>query len=384
MFDRILQLSNNNSFLLFGARNTGKTTLLRNVFADKALWIDLLDPEQEARFARHPNDLKAMVMAMPSDQKHVVIDEIQKIPKLLDVVHGLIESTDKQFVMSGSSARQLKRGGANLLAGRAFVYHLFPLTFGELADTFDLSTVLTWGSLPKIFSLTDHERKLFLQAYANTYLKEEIWAEQFVKKLDPFRRFLEVAAQANGKVVNMANIARDVGVDDKTIGSYFSILEDTMIGFFLEPFRHSFRKRLSQKPKFYFFDVGVVRALSGQLTLPMQSGTFTFGDLFEHFIILECMKLSNYYELDYRFSYVRTKDDAEIDLVVERPGKPILLIEIKSSEQLSPQHLQTMNNLLKDFGACEAICLSRDADMKRYGQVAVYPWQEGIRKFFTK
>src|SRR5262249_49338830 len=155
--------------------------------------------------------------------------------------------TNKIFVMRGSSARKLKREGVNLLAGRAFVFHLFPLTFLELGDQFDLDFVLQWGSLPQVFGFDEkNERSQFLLAYANTYLKEEIWNEHFIRNLNPFRKFLEVAAQRNGKIVNYSNIARDVGVDDKTVVSFFSLLEDTLVGFFLEPFHNSFRKRLSE------------------------------------------------------------------------------------------------------------------------------------------
>ena len=225
--------------------------------------MDLLDSSVKERFLRNPSEFYAIVQAFPPETRHVVIDEIQKVPKLLDEVHRLIEETDKIFILTGSSAQKLKHGGANLLAGRAFVYHLFSLSCFELKDQFNLDQALRWGTLPKIFSLKeDAEKNEFLRAYSDTYLKEEIWNEQVIRKLQPFRRFLEVAAQCNGKIINYAHIARDVGVDGKTIKEYFCILEDTMIGFFLEPFHHSFRKRLVEKPKFYFFDPGVVRSLA--------------------------------------------------------------------------------------------------------------------------
>ena len=278
-----------------------------------------------------------IIKALPPKISHVVIDEIQKIPKLLNVVHKLIEETQKKFVMTGSSARKLKYGGANLLAGRAFVYHLFPFTFLELKKNFDSDQALMFGLLPKIIEFdTYEERVAFLQAYSYTYLKEEIFSEQLIRKLDPFRRFLEVAAQTNGKIINYSNIARDVGVDDKTVKEYFSILEDTLIGFFLEPFHHSFRKRLSSKPKFYFFDIGVTRALARHLSIPLRAQTSAYGEAFEHFIILECIKLASYQNKEFRFSYLSTKDDAEIDLVVERPGQPLLFIEIKSKKSVQP------------------------------------------------
>ncbi|MGH2611964.1 MAG: ATP-binding protein, partial [Rhabdochlamydiaceae bacterium] len=238
MFSRFRHFPHKHSFFLFGPRGTGKSTLIKERFDQtECLWLDLLDSEVEDQFFRSPGDLYAIVKALPKQTIYVVIDEIQKVPKLLDGVHRLIEETDKIFILTGSSARKLRRGGANLLAGRAFVYHLYPLSCFELKTHFDLENALHWGTLPKIFSLEDDvEKSEFLRSYANTYLKEEISNEQVVRRLPPFRRFLEVAAQCNGKIINYANIARDVGVDDKTIKEYFSILEDTMIGFFLEPY----------------------------------------------------------------------------------------------------------------------------------------------------
>ena len=384
MLIRSLKLPNNHSLILFGARGTGKSTLLKQLFTPQnTLWIDLLNPSEEERFSRDPEELRAIVLALPPSIQHVVVDEIQKIPKLLDVIHGLIENTNHYFVMSGSSARKLKQAGANLLAGRAFIYHLFPLSFLELGQQFHLESALRWGLLPKVTQLkSDEEKMRFLQAYTHTYLKEEIWAEQFIRKLEPFRRFLEVSAQCNGKIINYANIANDVGVDDKTIKEYFSILEDTLIGFILEPFQHSFRKRLSLKPKFYFFDLGVARALARLLSVPLAVSTSGYGDTFEHFIILECMKLAAYFQPEYRFSYLRTKDDAEVDLIIERPGKSLLFIEIKSTKQVKENDLSAFIGISKDFGDCEAICLSNDSLAKKYHHVTVMPWRQGIEYIF--
>lgn len=386
MFPRLLKVTKKRSFFLFGARNTGKSTFLKHTFnKKKTLWCDLLDTEEENRFARKPNTLYEMAKAAPKSTTHVVIDEIQKVPKLLDVVHRLIGETHLSFVMTGSSARKLKRGGANLLAGRAFVYHLFPLSCFEIGDAFDLDFTLQWGSLPEIFDFDDNkEREHFLHAYANTYLKEEIWSEHFIRNLDPFRKFLEVAAQCNGKIINYSNIARDVGVEDKTVASFFSLLEDTLIGFFLEPFHNSFRKRLSEKPKFYFFDLGVTRALSRRLPIPLLEGNHAYGEAFEHFIILEIIKLASYFEPDYRFSYLRTPSDVEVDLIVERPGKPLLFIEIKSSTEIERTDLSTFLRLTKDFGECEAIVLSRDPYLKKLDHVTAFFWSDGIKSLFKQ
>jgi len=388
MRHRINTLPHNQHFFLFGARGTGKSTLIRHVFnKGNSLWIDLLNTDEEARFSRNPMHLEAIVLKLPETQTHVVIDEIQKVPKLLDVVHRLIEnpSVQQKFILTGSSARKLKQGGANLLAGRAFVYHLFPFSFLELNKQFDTDAAMQWGTLPKVYQLEqDFERRQFLDAYAHTYLKEEIWAEQFIKNLDPFRRFLEVAAQCNGKIINYSNIARDVGVNDKAVKEYYQILEDTLIGFYLNPFKNSFRKRLGSKPKFYFFDPGVVRALARLLTLPVTSGTSYYGDVFEHLVILECIKLSDYNHLDYQFSFLKTQSGVEVDLIVDRPGKPHLFIEIKSKNDVTEEDVGNLQRIAKEFSHCEALCFSQDKYAKQLGQVAVFPWQQGIVEYFQR
>lgn len=384
MFSRFRRFSHKHSFFLFGPRGTGKSTLLRERFDPaKSLWLDLLDTHIEDQFSRNPGDLYAMVKALPEEISFVVIDEIQKVPKLLDEVHRLIEESDKIFILTGSSARKLKHGGANLLAGRAFVYHLFALSSFELKKAFDLDAALHWGTLPKIFSLgNDEEKRDFLRSYVDTYLKEEIWNEQVIRKLPPFRRFLEAAAQCNGKMINYSNIARDVGVDDKTVKEYFCILEDTMIGFFLEPFHNSFRKRLVEKPKFYFFDTGVVRGLSRRLTVPLTPRTSAYGEAFEHFVLLEFMRLGSYFEPDYRFSFLRTAGDVEIDLIVERPGKNLLCIEIKSSDSINESDISSFMKITRDIPNTEAIVLSQDPHPKKFDHITCYPWQQGIANSF--
>jgi len=383
-FPRLLKLPLDHSLFLFGARNTGKSTLVKEVYANSSIVIDLLKKKTEARFSQNPDELYDIVRALPVETTHVIIDEIQKNPKLLDVVHDLMGNTKKCFIMTGSSARKLKQGGANLLAGRAFVYHMYPLTHNELGDTFDLNQALHWGTLPEIFTLdSDEMKKEFLYAYAHTYLKEEIWNEHFIRNLDPFRRFLEVAAQSNGQLINFSNIARDVGVSDKTIKSYYAILEDTLIGFFLEPYHGSFRKRLSHQPKFYLFDTGVTRALAFLTDVKLEKKTMAFGNAFEHFVILECVRLSSYYRLQYKFSYLRTQDDVEIDLIVERPGKPLLCIEIKSAENVIREHISSFISITKDIVGSEAICVSNDEYMKKFDHVVVLPWKTALQKYFS-
>ena len=383
MVNRLINPLKTNSFFIFGARGTGKSTFLGNYFPqdETILWIDLLNPEEEDRYARNPLELAGNLDVEPGKIKWVVLDEIQKVPKLLDVVHSRIESGGTRFAMTGSSARKLKREETNLLAGRAFVYNLFPLTHRELGESFNLDSALMYGTLPGLLKFNSSEEKMsFLRAYALTYLKEEIWGEHIVRKLDPFRKFIEIAAQCNGEIINFANIARDVGVDIKTVQSYFEILEDTLLGFTLEPYHQSIRKRQRQAPKFYLFDTGVRRALDRTLTIDLKQGTYAYGKAFEHLVITEAVRLNEYQQKDFRFSYLRTKDDAEIDLVVERPGASTALVEIKSTPQVDDRDTRSLERFAADMPKSEAFILSKDPKAKRIGKVKAFPWQQGLKE----
>lgn len=382
MFNRSIKLSKNNSFFLFGARGTGKTFLLKEDFkSPQALYIDLLTPEQNETYSLRPQALVEQLAALESETEWIVIDEIQKIPKLLDVVHQQIESSRFKFALSGSSARKLKRGGANLLAGRAFVNHLYPLTARELGGQFSLDAALAWGTLPRLFAFeSDADKRDFLRTYAHTYLKEEITAEQVVRRLDPFRRFLVVAAQMSGQIINYSKIAREVGASTPTVQTYFQILDDTLVGFLLEPFHESIRKRQLGNPKFYFFDSGVQRALNNTLTVELKPQTYAFGAAFEHFVINEINRLQSYAKKDYRFSYLRTKDGVEIDLIIERPGLKRALVEIKSTARVAEDDVRALQQLGNDVPNSEAFCLSLDPTPKKIGAVACFPWLAGLEE----
>lgn len=382
MIDRHLRVTGERSFFLFGARGTGKTTFLRQHFAGRdVLWVDLLLPQEEHRFALRPDLLGEQVAARPGEGGWVVIDEIQKVPKLLDVVHSKIESSGTRFALTGSSARKLKRGAVNLLAGRAFVYHLFPFTVHELGDAFDLEHALAFGTLPGLLDLHEEvDRTEFLRAYALTYLKEEVWGEQLVRNLDPFRAFLEVAAQSNGELVNYTRIARDVGVDTKTVQSYFQILEDTLIAYIVEPYHRSVRKRQSQAPRFYFFDTGVCRALSRTLNVPLNHGTYAYGRAFEHFVVSEIFRRNDYLKADFRLSHLRTKDGAEVDLVIERPGLHTILLEIKSSDRVDRADVRHLAAFARDMANAQALCLSQEPTPRVVDEIRIVPWQEGLEE----
>ena len=382
MFPRLLETSRRNSFFLFGARGTGKTTYVRDAFDPGAsLYVDLLDPEVEDRYRRSPGRLESQVRALPPSVEWILIDEVQRAPRLLDVTHRLIESTGKRFVLTGSSGRKLKRGASNLLAGRAFVYSLYPLTVAELQDAFDLDDALRWGTLPKIYSLDSaEEKRAYLRAYALTYLREEIVAEQIIRRLDPFREFLEVAAQSNGTIVNYANIARDVGADPKTVISYFSILEDTLVGSLLPAYHRSIRKQQSANPKFYYFDTGVKRSLERTLDVPLQPGTYEYGKAFEHFVITQILHLSRYRYPDWRLFYLRTGAGVEIDVVIERPGMPAALIEIKSSDRIDERDVRGLARFIGDFTSPLALCISRDPTRMRTDGVLCLHWREALEE----
>lgn len=385
MFQRYIKPLKSNSFFLFGARGTGKSTFTRQHFHEKDTWfIDLLDPEQEDTFARRPKLLEDKLKAMSPMPKWVVIDEVQRVPRLLDLVHRLIESSSVKFVLTGSSARKLRRGASNLLAGRAFVYKLFPLTTAELDSNFRLEEALSWGTLPKLFSLDSEEEKAtYLRAYALNYLKEEIQAEQLVRRLDPFRQFLEVAAQSNGKILNFNKIARDVDADNKTVQSYFQILEDTWLGFFLPAYHRSVRKSQKAHPKFYFFDPGVKRALERTLKSSLEPRTSAFGEAFEHWVILEIQRMNEYTNADYRMSYLQTKENAEIDLILDRPKATVILIEIKSTEKVDEIEVRKFERLSSSFKNSKRYYLSRDPNRQQIGSVLCMDWKKGLEELFS-
>ncbi len=348
-----------------------------------SLYIDLLRPSQEEIYSLDPETLIRQTSHM-TKKNWVVIDEVQKCPKLLDVVHGLIEDKKINFALTGSSSRKLKHGGANLLAGRAVVFSMFPMTYFELQNKLSLIEILNWGTLPKILELrTALEKARYLKAYVLTYLKEEIQVEQLVRKLEPFRLFLPVAAQMDGQILNYSKIAKDVGVDHKTIANYYQILVDTNLGFFLDSYSKTVRKVQHEAPRFYFFDTGVRRALEKQINVPLEPKTTLYGNAFESWFINECHRYNSYYELDYSFSYLRTKDDAEIDLIIETPKKKTYLVEIKSSTKIDKDHLKHLLSFKKDFVKAEYICACDVVRAETYQEIQILPWRDALKKIFN-
>lgn len=351
---------------------------MRHVYPKKSnLWIDLLDPKTDRLLRQKPETLAEMIRIAEGDFEYVVIDEIQKNPVLLDVVHGLIFEKKYKFAITGSSARKLKRGAANLLAGRAFRFECHPMTHVELGTSFDLDDCLAYGSLPEVIELSQKDKQHFLRAYVDTYFKEEVVAEQLVRNLMPFRNFLEVASQSTGKILNMNNIAKVVGVDHTTVQNYFSILDDTMLGFLLLPYSRSIRKRQRAKSKFYYFDTGVQRTLTGLIDAPLNPESPEYGTAFEHYIVLEFKRLISYLKPDWRMSYLMTSDNVEVDLVIERPKMKTVLIEIKSTDNilsLNRQKLSGYKKLAEDFKNSESYVISRDQTSLMEGEIKFIHW----------
>ncbi len=383
MLKRLFDPLRSNSFFIFGARGTGKSTFIENEFIDEnTVYINLLEPEQESKYSIGPQRLLNELNAFKRKPSWVIIDEIQKVPKLLDVVHSLIETKGLKFILTGSSARKLKRGAANLLAGRAFVYHLYPLASLELGGAFNLDEVLRWGSLPKIYSLdSEREKKTYLNSYIQTYFSEEIRAEQIIRKLDPFRSFLPILGQVSGKLINHKKIADEIGVSTLTVQSYFQIIEDTLLGFYLPAFHLSVRKSQRLSPKFYLFDNGIKKALEQSLDqIPLQR-TSVYGELFEGFFINEILRLNAYFEKDFRLSYFATKNDVEVDLVLTK-GTSHYLIEIKSTRKIDETEVKTLGTLMNDFrGIKKAFYVSNDTSREKINKVECLNWKDFLNEF---
>lgn len=384
MVNRFIKLPKSNSYFLLGPRGSGKSSLLKARFSgEKCLWIDLLDDDLLDRYQINPQALKNEILGLSAAQKPnwVVIDEVQKAPKLLNVVHQLIESNLKiNFVLTGSSARRLKQKGTNLLAGRAFVEYLFPFTHNELNENFDLCQVLSWGTLPKIFSLDDESKANYLRSYALTYLKSEIQEEQWVKKIEPFRKFLPIAAQLSGQPLNYSKYARETGVDVTTIQSYYEILEDTLVGFHLPSFGKSIRKQQRKASKFYFFDVGVRRSLERKINFPIDENSSDFGPTFEQWLITEIYRLNHYSKKEFELSYLLTKDDVEIDLLLDRPNAKLAAIEIKSTNKIDSVDLSSFIEISKDIPNSESFVFSNDPTPKKINKVWALHWKDGLKE----
>lgn len=383
MIRRICNLSDSNSFFLFGPRGVGKTTYLESWAKTRStFFVDLLDPQTMSRYFSKPGLVLKDWEALKTEW--IIIDEIQKLPALLDVIQKQMKKKTVKFALTGSSARKLRRGASNLLGGRAFEFHLHPLTHIELDQKFNLIDALKWGTLPYIHELNEADRVRSLYSYISTYLKEEILVEQIIRKIEPFRRFLEVAAQMNGQILNFAKISRDAGIEEKSVARYFQILDDTLLGFHLYPYNRSIRKQQAQKAKFYFFDSGVVRALQNNITLELVPKSSEYGELFEQFVILEMFRLNDYFEKHFQFYYLRTKDDLEIDVIIKRPGQRDVLVELKSKDYFDRDDGRSLRRLSVEFDNPELYVLTNCQQAAIDEGVQYALWSSGLHKIFGK
>ncbi len=326
------------TFFLWGSRQSGKSTLLKELFAD-AFWIDLLKSEVFRRYATNPERLREEVEQ--SNIRFVVVDEIQKVPDLLEEIHWLHENRNVRFVLCGSSARKLRRGHANLLGGRASRFELFGLSARELGASFDLVRMLNQGTLPSIY-LSAQPRRL-LNAYVSDYLKEEVMAEGLVRHLPPFSSFLHAAALSDTEQINFTSIGRELGVSRETVRSYFEILVDTLIARMLPPYRKRPKRRLSLADKFYFHDVGIVNFLARRGTL--EPGSELFGKAFENWVFHELCCFNSYHERFAEFSFWRLSSGIEVDFVINDLE---CVIECKASSNIQPVHLKGLREIAKE------------------------------------
>lgn len=361
MIERKLQIANelDCSIFLFGARQTGKSTLLHQQFP-KSIYIDLLDTEVKSRFSRRPVLLYEMLNDKPEGTL-VIIDEIPEVPELLNEVHRLISERKLLFILCGSSARKLKRKGKNTLGGRALPVYLYPFVSTEI-ENFDLDRAVNYGMLPPHYLAKNPSRRL--SAYIQVYLKEEIKEESLVRNLTSFQRFLEVAALTDGEMVNYNNVAQDCGVSATTVSSYFDILEDTLIGYRIPAFRKVMKRRLVQAHKFYYFDVGVANYLLHRKD--MVRGTDEYGHAFEHLIIQELYAYLHYSHSEEQLTYWRTYTGIEVDAVI---GEARLAIEIKSVEEVMNKHLKGLKAFGEEYPQSRRIIVSLDRFSRKMGDI---------------
>ena len=377
MFDRALVLpeSGSETFFLWGPRQAGKSTLLRQSYPD-AHRVDLLQSEVFRRYLEHPEYLRQELAAAPAPAgRQIIIDEIQKVPPLLDEVHWMIGNRGLHFALCGSSARKVRRGAANLLGGRAVRYELRGLTAGELGTAFDLSRMLNRGYLPRIYQAARPRR--LLDAYVADYLREEVAAEGLVRNLPAFSGFLDAAALSDGEMVNFSNVARECGVSSPTAKAYFEILVDTLLGRWLSAYRRRRKRRVIGAPKFYFADVGVVNRLTrrGELV----PGAQLYGKAFENWVHHELSACIEYQEWDLELTYWRLPSGVEVDFVL---GDMEVAVEAKASARITRDHLRGLRTLVEEHPGVRrriVVCLEPGARRTEDG-IDILPATEFLRR----
>lgn len=370
----LVQLLKKKSFFLFGPRGTGKSWLIRKQRRPDWLMIDLLRSDELLELSGRPSALREKVAAARG--KLVVIDEIQRVPLLLNEVHSLIEEHNVRFLLTGSSARRLKQEHANLLGGRAWEARLFPLTFKELGATFELEKALRYGTLPAVYTSEDpHEE---LRAYLGVYVKEEIQQEGWVRNLPPFSRFLTAAATTSGELLNYAAIGSDSQVPATTVREYYQILEDTLMGSLLDPWTRSKKRKAIMTGKFYMFDTGVLHQLVGIKGAALEWNSTTFGKAFEHWMIMELRAWLSYTRRDEELAFWRTDTRHEVDVLIGDHTA----IEIKASRKVSMRDARGLAALREEQRFRNYLVVSTDPSVRQEGDVLFLPWQEFLRRLW--
>ena len=372
--NRLLDLNDllkKKSFFLFGPRSTGKSTLVKEQLLNSAGIIDLLDSRLFLRLSSAPHEIEEIIDALEASL--VVVDEIQRIPELLNEVHRLIENRKIRFLLTGSSARKLKRGNANLLAGRVWEARLYPLTWKEIPE-FNLERYLLYGGLPSVYLGEYPEEEL--DAYVNTYLKEEIMAEGLIRNLPPFARFLKTISLANGEIVNFTKLGNDCQVAASTVREYISLLEDTLVGFLLPAWIESKKRKAVKSGKFYFFDPGVTHALSGTQTLDRNSDLY--GKSFEQFIGMEIRAYLGYKRIKSSLSYWRSTHGHEVDFLI---GDKIA-IEVKSSQRVTSADFKGLKVLSEEEIFSDFYLVSQDPVETKKNNIYTIHWKNFLEKLW--
>jgi len=374
MFSRLLKIpvDNNKSFFLFGPRGTGKTTWIKSIFSE-ALYFDLLEFDLYNDLLARPGRLENLIP--PGFQNWIILDEIQRIPQLLNEVHRLIENFHYKFILTGSSARTLRKKGVNLLAGRALTYRMYPLTAVELGDSFCLKKSLAWGHLPSIPS--EKKPNLFLKAYVQTYLREEVLQEGLTRNLGSFSRFLETASFSQGSVLNISEIARESGIERMRVTNYFSILEDLLLASLLPVFTRRAKRRMISHPKFYFFDFDIFRALRpmGPLDSPQEAE----GPGMETLCFQELSAINDYYNYEYNLYYWRTSNGVEVDFILYGP-KGLLAFEIKRSSRISKKNLNGLRLFANDYPDAKLYMLYGGSRQEYVNNISILPVEKALKE----
>lgn len=372
-----LDLPRGQSAFLWGPRKTGKSSFLKEAFPDSLVY-DFLKTDLFMSYVKTPSLFREQLLARDPGQlkRPIILDEVQKIPQILDEVHWLIENSQMQFILCGSSARKLKRGQANLLGGRAWRYEMFPFVSKELGNP-DLMQVLNRGLVPDHY--LSHNYRKALRAYTQDYLKEEVFNEGLTRNIPAFSRFFDAMGFAHGELINYSNIARDCAVDAKTVKEYYQILVDTLLGTLIEPFKkRQNRQVITRAPKFYLFDVGVAGAIVNRRV--DQARGELFGRAFEHYIFMELAAHRSYTELDYRINFWRTKSGLEVDFVL---GDGRIAVEVKGSSTVHPRDLKPMKAFIEAYKPQEAIVVCNEKLARNHESIHIMPYRQFLEDLWA-